>query len=76
LCLLALVATAAIIKVVWFTETKKVKEKHEHIEVPKAIYILRSRPVFHFEGCAHIRSKRPDVFKMCDDCCEKLMKKS
>jgi len=80
LSILTLVATAAIVKVVWFAprkfaqgaETKK--ESHDRIDVPPAIYVLRSRPVFHVEGCWHIRDKQPDMYKMCDDCLQKLKK--
>jgi len=30
--------------------------------------------VFHVEGCWHIRDKQPDMYKMCDDCLQKLKK--
>ena len=76
LCILMLVAAAAIVKLVFFRKAEKAdkKESDKDGKVPRVIYILRSRPCFHLSGCKHLDHKHPDIYKLCDDCDTKLMK--
>jgi len=75
-CIFLLAASAALFK---FAFGKLLTEKEAHrdsTENTRIVYIFKNTPLFHIEGCHHLKGKhdKVSVYKMCDDCFKNFKK--